>query len=192
MLRQGRTAGVTKIKLQLHEVQRIVRERLGAHANHAVADTALERTHRLPLKPIFRIAVGMALRDDASAQALPCQIIVTLRAGEIELALSRVEQSLARLIERSHRTIDRDLHLHAARLKPDIGRQSEQRVAVRRQRCRFLSLDTTLLDALRQGDRPAEMRIECRVARCHATHRRRRGAMAVGAASPRAARALRS
>ena len=69
-----------EIKFERYEVQSVIGEWLGSYANHAVAETPFQRTHALPFQPIFGIAVGMSLRNDAATQPLPRPFVVTLRA----------------------------------------------------------------------------------------------------------------
>src|SRR5882724_1765138 len=80
-----------QIKLEFDKFRRAVVESLGAHADHAIAQAALQRSERLPLEAIERIAGWVGLRDRRSGQMFVPIVVMAIRATEIELALSSHE-----------------------------------------------------------------------------------------------------
>ena len=52
-----------QVQLQLHQLRRAGRERLGAHAGHAAAQAPLQRAQALPFEPVDRVAGRVRLRD---------------------------------------------------------------------------------------------------------------------------------
>ena len=56
-----------QIKLELDQLPGTERIGFGAHPGNAIAQPSLQRSDRLPFEPIQRVAIGMALRNDAAA-----------------------------------------------------------------------------------------------------------------------------
>ena len=79
---------------------RSVLVRLGAHADQAVAQAALQRADRLPFQAIDRIAGGVALRDSVAGKAAAPVVVVALGAGVIDLTQAGFEQFSPGLDER--------------------------------------------------------------------------------------------
>src|SRR4029077_17295686 len=108
-------------RLERDRVRRAERVSLGAQAEQAVAQPPLQRPEALPLQPIDRISGWMRLRDHAAGKLLAPVVVVTLRAGQIELSLAAFEQRAAARDDRLHARIvlfDR----HPPRLARDEGR----------------------------------------------------------------------
>jgi hypothetical protein len=82
-----------EIEFQVDEFGRAEGEGLGSHPDHAVAQTPLQRSDRLPLQPIERIAGRMRLRNDAAAKPLAPVFVMAGRAGEIELTDAAPEEA---------------------------------------------------------------------------------------------------
>ena len=64
-----------QVGLQRDQFRRAVGKRLGAHADHAVAQAALERTQRLPFEAIERITGRVPLRQGDAGELLVSYII---------------------------------------------------------------------------------------------------------------------
>src|SRR5215475_3598416 len=64
---------------------------LSADAEQAGAQTPLQRSETLPFQPIERVSRRMSLRHDVAGEVLAPIVVVTLGAGNIELALSALE-----------------------------------------------------------------------------------------------------
>ena len=111
-----------KVKLEVDKFRRAQGIRLGAHANEAVAQPPLQRAERLPFQTIERISIGMALRYRRAGELLPPVVVVTLRAGEIDLSLPLVEHIATGLQERLGALVAGHIDRHAPRLPSDIGR----------------------------------------------------------------------
>src|SRR5215471_8581693 len=79
--------------LERNRFRRAERVGLGAQSEHAIAQAPLQRAEILPFQPIDRVAGRMRLRDDAAGKLLAPVVVVTLRAGQIELTLTTFEQS---------------------------------------------------------------------------------------------------
>jgi hypothetical protein len=77
---------------------------------------AMRRSHRLPQQPIDREAIHLALGDRFAAQMIAGMLFVTIRARQIELAPSRVEEGFAAFVALSRRAVDLHIHRQAARL----------------------------------------------------------------------------
>src|SRR4029077_2566233 len=88
--------------------------RLRANPDQTVAQPPLERAETLPFEPVDWIAGRMRLRDRVAGQTLAPGIVVTLAAGEVELALPPIERGAAVVEKRLHATVDRDVDRQAA------------------------------------------------------------------------------
>src|SRR6266480_841773 len=110
-----------QIELEVHEFLRAVRVRLGAYADEAIAQPALQRAEPLPFQPVDRVSGRMRLRDGTSGQLLAPVVVVALRTGKIKLALPAIKDVSSGIKKRLHSLVDRDLDRHAARLPRDIG-----------------------------------------------------------------------
>src|SRR5262249_11677612 len=62
-------------------------ERLGPHADDAVAQAALQRAEALPFEPVDRVAGRMRLRHDVAGKLLAPVVVVALGARHVDLAL---------------------------------------------------------------------------------------------------------
>ena len=69
-----------QVELEIDQLRRAIRVRLGTYADHAPAKATLKRPGRLPLEPVDRVARRVALRDHAAADAATRVVVVTLRA----------------------------------------------------------------------------------------------------------------
>src|SRR5262249_55617178 len=81
--------------LQCDRFRRAQRVGFGPQPVQAVTQPALKRAEVLPFQPIDRVSGRMRLRDDAAGKLLAPVVVVTLRAGQIELTLTTFEQSTA-------------------------------------------------------------------------------------------------
>src|SRR5205807_9585996 len=108
-------------------------------------------------------------------------VVVTVLAGEIELALTARVNLPAGLDERLGLFVIRDRNRLSAGLLAEINRDRKQLAAFERQRRRILLLGAAQIDALLDVDRTAFFDIECRVARRYAAHRLLGIAMAIRA-----------
>src|SRR5262245_22260189 len=59
----------------------------GAHSEQAVAQSALQRSKRLPFEAIERISGRVALRDRGAGELLATIVVVALCNGELEITL---------------------------------------------------------------------------------------------------------
>ena len=84
---------------------------------------------------------------------------MALRAGQVELSLSLLEDFPARIDERAVLRILGDRDRLTLRLMRDIGRQRQQLSALERQWCGLLLLRPASIDALLQIDRVPERTI---------------------------------
>src|SRR5262245_8501345 len=123
----------------------------------------------------------MALRDRSAGKLLPPVIVVTLRAGEIELSLALNEHLATVLQEGPRAFVVCDIDGQTARLISDISGEREQFLALEGKRRCLLLFRTADIDALLEVDRPSACRIESRIARRHAFHARARIAVAIRA-----------
>src|SRR5262249_27637500 len=110
------------------------------------------------------------LRDDAAGEPLTPIIVVALRAGEVELALTPVEQRATRFDERAAALVGAGRDRHAARLFGHIGRERQQLARLPTEGQSVLMLGAATVDALLEIDRPPVRIIERRVARRDALH----------------------
>ena len=115
-----------QIKLQLDQFRRAVIIGLRADAGDAGAQPPLQRSQRLPLQPIDRIAGRMRLRDRRSRELLVPIVVMAIGAAEIELALPLHEQFAPLGDERLKLRIAAGLDRHAARLLRDEGGECQQ------------------------------------------------------------------
>src|SRR5262245_56221107 len=76
------------VEFELNELDCTVRICLRAHSDQAITEAPLQGPKLLPLQPIHRVSGRLRLRNNVSSHALPPVIIVTLRAGNIELSLA--------------------------------------------------------------------------------------------------------
>src|SRR5215510_5678295 len=106
----------------------------------------------------------MRLRNGRAREFLLPIVVVTLRAGEIELALPAIEHGTAGLEEWPRALVDREIGRDAARLPRHIGVEREQIFPFERQRRRLLALGTANVDLLVEIDRPPTCRVESRIA----------------------------
>ena len=120
-----------QIELEFDQFRRAVVVRLGANAREAGAQAALQRSQRLPLQPVQRIAGRMSLRDRRSRQPLVPIVVVAVAAGEIELALPQHEAIAALGDEGRELRIGAGLDRRAARLPRDEGGQRQQFAALK-------------------------------------------------------------
>src|SRR5258708_7012855 len=79
-------------QLELDRLGGAVLVRLGTDPDQTVAQPSLERAEALPFEPVDRIAGRMRLWNRVAGQALAPVIVVTLAAGEVELALPPIER----------------------------------------------------------------------------------------------------
>src|SRR5262249_5846957 len=86
------------------------RERLGTNTLETGAKPPVQRTDSLPFQAIGWEAVGMPLADALGPEALAGAFLVTLRTGDIELALLLVIARTAWFEERSRQPIDGNVH----------------------------------------------------------------------------------
>src|ERR1051325_10277879 len=91
---------------------------------------------------IERVARRMGLWDRRAGQSPAPIVFVALHAGEIELALPPLEDVAACVDERSRLRIIRNRERLAPRLARDIGGQTQQLLALERQRRRLLPLES--------------------------------------------------
>src|SRR5262245_46456745 len=129
----------------------------------------------------------MRLRDRRAGELFLPVVVVTLRAGEIELAPAAMEGRAAGFEERASALVDRDLDRHAARLLRHVGGECEQFLALGCQRARLLLIAPADVDPLVEVDGPPASCVEGRVPRRDALHAFARVAMAVGASLARGA-----
>ena len=146
-----------QIELEFNQFRRAVVIGLGADAGDAAAQAPLQRTQRLPLQPVDRVAGRMRL-GDRRPRELPVPVVVmAIGAGEIELALALHEELAALRDKRRELRIvagrDRDI----ARLLRDKSFQREQIVALVRQRRGLLVIGAAEIDALLEIDGTAEL-----------------------------------
>ena len=81
-----------EIQLELGQLDRAERIRIGAHAGQAIAQASLQRSHRLPFETVDRVAHRMRLRDHAARELFAGALIVALRTRQIELSDALPEQ----------------------------------------------------------------------------------------------------
>ena len=85
----GHAAGAPhQVRLQGDVLGRAVGVGLGAHADQAVAQAALQRPQRLPFQAVERVPGGVPLRQGDAGQLPAPVVVVALGAGQIELALA--------------------------------------------------------------------------------------------------------
>src|SRR5271170_3386077 len=77
-----------QIKLKLDKLRRAVIIGLRPDAEDATAQAPLQRAERLPFQAVQRIPGRMPLCNRRPRQSLTPIVVVAIRAGEIELALS--------------------------------------------------------------------------------------------------------
>ncbi len=130
----------------------------------------------------------MRLRDRVAGQALAPVIVVTLAAGEVELALAAEEGRAAGVDKPPRSGVAGDGDGQAAGLPRDVGGEREQVPAFEFEGRSLLSPGAAKVDALLQVQRSAARGIERRVARRDALHARARIAVAIGAGAIRGAR----
>src|SRR5437870_11988090 len=116
-IRDGHVTGVQTCALPIFEWQTLV------------SQPPLQRSKCLPFEPIERISGRMALRDRGAGKLLAPIVVVALRAGEIELALTLCEHDAAGFKKRPDVRVIRNVDRHAARLLSDIGCKREQLLA---------------------------------------------------------------
>src|SRR5262249_58422761 len=98
-----------QVKLEVYILGRTQSIGLDPHPDDAVAQPPLQRAERLPFQAIERIAGRMRLRDRRAGELFLPVVVVTLRAGEIELAPAAMEDRPAGFEERASALVDRDL-----------------------------------------------------------------------------------
>src|SRR6516165_10388526 len=84
-----------EIKLEFDQLGRAEIVSLRAHAGDAAAQAPLERSERLPFQAVLGIAGRLALRDRRSGEMLVPMVVMTIGAGEIELAFAAEEELAA-------------------------------------------------------------------------------------------------
>src|SRR5437764_10644220 len=89
----------------------------------------------------------MALRYRRAAKLLAPAVVMTLRAGQIELALPLRKHFAACLQEWSEAIVVWNVDRHAARLLPNISGERTQLLAFERQRGCLLLLRPAVVDA---------------------------------------------
>src|SRR4029453_14191226 len=99
---------------------------LGADPDQAVTQATLERAEALPLEPVNGVAGRMRLRDHVAGELASPLIVMTLAAGEIQLALTPVERGPAAIEERLRPGVGGDVDRHSARLAGDGRGAREQ------------------------------------------------------------------
>src|SRR5689334_17258341 len=122
----------------------------------------------------------MGLRDGDAGELLAPVVVVTMRAGEIELALASREDVPSRGNEGFEPGVG-TLDGHPARLARDIDAEREELLALEGERGRTLMLGAADVYAFFYVDRRAALGVESRVARAHTFHGIGRLTMAVGA-----------
>src|SRR5262249_56026023 len=108
-------------------------------------------------------------------------VVMTKRAGQVELPLSPVEEIPAGRREGHEPFIVWRRYRLPSRLARHIGRQRQQLVALVAQPRRLLAFGAFALDALLAIDWPAGWDVKCRIAGCDSGHALRRIAVAVRA-----------
>src|SRR5437588_12932603 len=129
----------------------------------------------------------MRLRERRAGETLAPIFIVTLSAGQVQLALPLLEYVAAGFDERARPRILRDRDRLALRVMRDINRQCQQLLAVERQRLCLLVFGAAAVDALLEVERPVEGRVESGISRRHPFHTFSRVAVAIGAGFMRGA-----
>src|SRR6202795_2048025 len=170
-----------QIKLELDQFRRAVVVSLGADAGDAVAQAALQRTQRLPLQPVERIAGRLSLGDCRAGEVLVPIVVVAIGAAEIELALSLHEQLSAFGNGGFELRVGVAGDGDTARLPRHECGEREQVVALVRQRSRLLMRRAAQIDALLQIDWTASLLVEGGIAGRHALHAGARVFMAIRA-----------
>src|SRR6266508_3670436 len=165
----------------MHELGGAVFIRLGANPDETVAQPPLERAEPLPLQPVERVPGRVPLRNDVAREPPSPVVVVTVAAGQIELALSPVEGGATGSEVRLRLLVDRDLDRQAARLARDVGSQREQLPAFPGERRRLLPIGSAEVDTLLETERPSPRGVERRMARGDALHAHTGIAVAVGA-----------
>src|SRR5712692_8278035 len=170
-----------QVELEIDELGRAVFIRFRADSDQTVAQPSLERAESLPLQPVDRVPRRVRLWDDVARKPPSPVVVVTLAAGQVELALAAMEDRAAGIQERLRALIDRDLDRQAARLARDVDGQGQELSALPRERRRLLPVGAAEVDALLEVDRPSPGGVERRMARGHALHARPGITVAVGA-----------
>jgi len=112
----------------------------------------------------------MRLRYRRASQTAAPVVIVALRAGKVELALSKLEDFPAAFDKGTTSRIVGDGRWLSFRLMRHVSGQCQQVLMFKRQRCDLLMLAAAPIDALLQIDRPADRSVECRISRRYRLH----------------------
>src|SRR6266849_1277701 len=96
-----------QVELEIDELGRAVFIRFRADSDQTVAQPSLERAESLPLQPVDRVPRRVRLRDDVAREPPSPVVVVTLAAGQVELALAAMEDRAASIQERLRALIDR-------------------------------------------------------------------------------------
>ena len=77
--------------LEIDEFRRAAIERFGAHTNHAISHTAMQRTDALPSEPIQPVPSRLPLSDQVARERLVPMVVVASRTSGVQLSLELVE-----------------------------------------------------------------------------------------------------
>src|SRR5215813_10425773 len=69
-----------EVELQIQQLPRSARQQLCAHAEQAAAETAMQRARGLPLQPVNRIGVAVALADRLAEEPTAPVAVVAMAA----------------------------------------------------------------------------------------------------------------
>ena len=135
----------------------------------------------LPFQAVERVARRVGLGQDVARETPSPVVVMTLAAGEIELALAPVEGGAPGIEEGLRALVDGGLDGQAARLARDVGGEGQEVSALVGEGGRLLPAGAAEVDALLEIDGPSLGGVERRIARGHALHARARIAVTVGA-----------
>ena len=128
---------------------------------------------------IDRVSSRLCLRNNVSSQALAPVVIVTLRAGHIELPLAAFEKLTTCIKKGLQAFVDRNLNRNSTRLVGDKRSEGQQLSALEPKRSRILAPRVADVDTLLKINRTLVVKLERGVASSKPTHARDR--MAIGA-----------
>src|SRR5437762_77636 len=173
-----------QIQFEFDQLRRTESVRLGADAADAGAQAALQGAERLPLQSVKRISGRVRLRDGRAGKALIPIVVMAVRAGEIELALSLQKQLASFGDKRLKLWIALRHDRHAARLlSQECGERQQLTAFVRQWRC-LLTGRSAIIDALFQVCGMAECLVERRISGGDALHAGACVAVTIGACFP--------